>query len=181
MNMEMQERGSIAVGSVLVGVGLLALLGQRFDFNLWNFAWPFFVILPGLFFFAAMVLGGRKGGVLAIPGSIVTTVGLILLYQNSFDHWASWAYAWSLIMPTALGVGLMISGLWSNEIESFRRGRAFAVTGLAIFAVGFTFFEGLLNISGFAPTALGSYLLPALLIGGGLLLLLRNRLTTWVA
>ena len=34
---------------------------------------------------------------------VVTTVGLVLLYQNTTGRWESWAYAWALVGPAASG------------------------------------------------------------------------------
>jgi hypothetical protein len=86
---------------VLVALGTLFLLEQFFDFQLGQWLWPLFIIIPGLLFFVGMLLGGKSAGPLAIPGSIVTTVGLLLLYQNTFNHFESWAYTWAL-MPVAV-------------------------------------------------------------------------------
>ena len=47
----------------------------------------------------------------AIAGSIVTTVGSVLLYQQTTGHWESWAYAWALVGPGAAGLGMLVYGL----------------------------------------------------------------------
>ena len=46
----------------------------------------------------------------AIAGTIVTTIGFLLLYQDSTGHWESWAYAWALL-TLAAGLGTLIYGL----------------------------------------------------------------------
>jgi cadmium resistance protein CadD (predicted permease) len=117
-----------------------------------------------------MVLGGRGAGGLAVPGSIVTTVGLILLYQNYTNHWESWAYAWGLI-PMAVGIGLMINGAWSFRPGLVTQGRRLAITGLGLFLVFGAFFEVLI-FRGFIGYA--QWLWPVLLIVLGLFLLLRR-------
>ncbi len=176
----MRGAGNAVMGTILVGLGLLFLAAQFVDFRLWfgfdfwHYFWPFFVIIPGLALFGGMLLGGRSAGGLAIPGSIVTTVGLILLYQNTFNHWESWAYAWALI-PTAAGVGMMISGAWSGLERQVRVGRGMAMVGILVFAAGAVFFEFVLNISGFARGMVGAVAGPALLIALGLYLMLRPR------
>lgn len=88
-----QGRMSVLIGILLVGLGAMFLLGQLFNINLISYLWPFFVIVPGLLFFVGMLLGGKQAGPLAIPGSIVTMTGLLLLYQSITGHWESWAYA----------------------------------------------------------------------------------------
>ena len=101
-------------------------------------------------------------------------VGLILLYQNSFKHWESWAYAWALIFPTALGIGLMIQGMWSGQERPLQVGRRMVTLGIAIFLIGAVFFELVLNISGLGRGIVGSVAGPLLLILFGLYLMLRR-------
>ncbi|HUZ02967.1 MAG TPA: hypothetical protein VMU89_21705 [Thermomicrobiaceae bacterium] len=158
--------GLIGVG--LVVAGALLLLGEL-GVNLFEFGWPFFVIGPGLLFYLGMIARGRRGAPLAIPGTIITMVGLILLYQNAFDHWESWAYVWTLIFPTAIGLGMIIQGLWGGEPEPARTGSRFVMVGLVMFVALAIFFEGLLNISGFASSAWTTYLAAAALVLAGLL------------
>lgn len=173
-----QGLGALLIGVGLMGLGALFLLGQIFRFNVWAVLWPFFIIGPGLLFFLGMVALGKTGAPLAIPGSVVTMVGLLLLYQAITGHWTSWAYAWALIAPTAVGIGIAIMGLWADEPRAVRAGGAVAVIGLGIFLVFGAFFEVVLNISGFADGWLGRIIVPLLLIGAGvvvLILTLRSR------
>jgi len=167
---------NVVVGMVLVGLGSLFLVAQLFDINVIHFTWPFFIIVPGLLFFVGMMLGGKGAGGLAIPGSIVTSVGLILLYQNTFHHWQSWAYAWALIFPTSVGFGLMVMGAWSEQQGPYRAGRRMAGWGLAIFLAGAVFFEFVLNISGLGYSLVGKVAAPLLLIGVGVYLILRRTI-----
>jgi len=169
--MNENTKGSVrlGLGAVLVALGALFLLEQFFDFRLGDWMWPFFIIIPGLLCFVGMVLGGKSAGQLAIPGSIVTTVGLLLLYQNTFNHFESWAYAWALI-PVAVGVGLMINGAWSDQPALVHNGRRVVGIGLVLFLVGFVFFELVLHIGGMA----NGLVPPLLLILAGIYLLLRR-------
>jgi hypothetical protein len=161
---------SLIVGAVLIALGVLFLVVQIPGVRIGVYMWPFFVIVPGLAFFVGMVLGGRGAGGLAVPGSIVTTVGLILLYQNTTNHWESWAYAWGLI-PMAVGVGLMINGSWSFRPALVTQGRRLAIIGLALFLAFGAFFEVLI-FGGFIGYA--QWIWPVLLIALGLFLLLRR-------
>ena len=176
----MRGAGNAVLGIVLVALGVLFLVAQFVDlrlwfgFDFWHYFWPFFVIIPGLALFAGMTLGGRSASGLAIPGSIVTTVGLILLYQNTFNHWESWAYAWALI-PAAVGVGLTISGAWSGNEKQVQAGRRMATGFFVAFVALGAFFEFVINISGFARGIVGAIVGPALLIVLGLYLMLRPR------
>ena len=47
---------------------------------------------------------------MVVGGTVATTVGLVLLYQNNTGHWESWAYAWALVGPAASGLGLALWG-----------------------------------------------------------------------
>lgn len=168
-------RSNVILGVVLVGLGAMFLLGRFFNVDFGRFLWPFFIIVPGLLFFVGMVLLGKQASPLAIPGSIVTMTGLLLLYQSLTNHWESWAYAWALIFPTAVGVGLMINGGWSDNDRLVAHGARWAGIGVAIFIVLGIFFELLLNISG---TGFGSVVWPLALIGFGLYLLMRRGAIT---
>jgi hypothetical protein len=136
--------------------------------------WPFFVIAPGVALFVLALAGDRTE--LAIPGSIVTMVGLLLFYQNSFQHWESWAYAWPLVAPTAVGLGLWIGGIWEGKPHQRRAGQRLVQIGLALFLAFGLFFEGILNVSGFGGMTreVARFALPVGLIGlGGYLLTTR--------
>src|SRR5215211_1755300 len=89
------------LGVLLIALGILFFIGQVLGINfggrLGELAWPLFVIGPGvLLFLFALSVGGKAGERLAIVGSVVTMVGAILLVQNTFDYFQSWAYAWAL-------------------------------------------------------------------------------------
>jgi len=159
------------IGLALIGLGVFFLLGQAFHLDVWSFLWPFFIIVPGLFFFAGMFVMGKNGAALAVPGSIITMVGLILFYQNVTGHWASWAYAWLLIFPTAVGTGLAIAGLWNDEPKTVRTGTKMAGIGVLIFLFCAIFFELVLNISGFRSGLFGQILFPLMIVGAGIVVL----------
>ena len=160
-------------GLVLVALGVFFLVAQYLDVNVWGFAWPFIIIIPGLLFFAAMLGGGPALGVLAIPGSIITTIGLILLYQSTFNHFESWAYTWALI-PTAAGIGFIIDGRRQRDPMRVAGGERIVKIGLTLFLIGFVFFELVLNISGLFGWTLGGIVGPLLLIAGGIYLFFRR-------
>ncbi|MHB1132594.1 MAG: hypothetical protein ACYC4L_09435 [Chloroflexota bacterium] len=163
-----------ALGAVLVGLGLLFLVGQFLDVNIGRLAWPLFVIVPGLAL-CAIALGARGAGEgLFILGSMVTTTGLILLYQNTFDVWESWAYAWALIAPTSVGLGQLVFGLATGRNHLVRNGARVATVGLTIFLVMGAFFELGLRGGGRGLGSLGGFIFPIGLILLGLLLFFSN-------
>jgi hypothetical protein len=176
-NERAKNLGVLGIGVGLIGLGALFLFGQIMGINILGVLWPFFIIVPGLLFFIGMLVLGRSGAPLAIPGSIVTMIGLILLFQNMTDLWATWAYAWALIFPTSVGVGIAIAGLWGDDPRMARAGGLMALVGLMIFLAFAVFFELLLNISGLRTGPLGRLLLPLLLIGAGAVVLVLSLLS----
>ncbi len=137
------------VGAVLIVVGILFFIGQLLEIDLGRFAWPFFVIVPGiLLFFLALAGGGQAGERLAMGGSAVTMVGTILLVQNTFDYFQSWAYAWALVVPTSVGVGQIIYGSIKNLEDMRATGIRRAIIGIIIFLVFVVFFELVIGFSG---------------------------------
>jgi len=143
------RRGSIVLGAILVVVGLLALLGRQLDVDLVSIGWPIFVLLPGVLLLAgSLFVGGRPGIGLAIPGGIVTMTGLVLAFQNATDSYQTWAYAWALVAPGGVGVGLVIYGLLAGERDSLRAGVPVLISGLGLFLGFGFFFEGIVGLSG---------------------------------
>lgn len=165
-----RNTGSLVGGSLLVIFGILALLGQLFqNFNFWETFWPFFVIGVGLLFFVGMFAGGRSVSGLAIPGSIITTIGLMLFYQNITDHWESWAYGWTVILMS-VGLGIFIMGIWGQNLTQRAAGLRVLRIGLILFVIFGAFFE--LIFTAGRPFGLRSVIFPAGLILLGLYLIL---------
>jgi len=81
-------------------------------------------------------------------GSAVTMVGTILLLQNTFDYFQSWAYAWALVFPTSVGVGQIIYGSIKNRAEMTATGIRLAVVGIILFVVLAVFFEFVIGFGG---------------------------------
>lgn len=159
-------------GVVLISLGLVFLLAQFTGFELGRYGWPLIVVAVG----GALLLIGLAGvdpsRAAVYPGLIVLTVGLLLLYQNTFDHWESWAYAWALI-PAAVGLARALhTSVTDGATSEIRGGLSMAGTFAVIFFIGFAFFEGFLNISGRGFGDLGRYAVPASLILIGALMLL---------
>ena len=158
-------------GAVLIAIGVAIFFRRTFHIDFPGFAWPFFIIGPGLAFFVAMFFGGRGAGSLAIPGSVITTIGLILLGQSLFDYFESWAYIWALI-PTAAGVGLIIAGLWDGKPKMISAGTQAASSGLVMLLIFGTFFELFI----FHGAGIAAYAWPIVLISIGAFQLVRGRL-----
>jgi hypothetical protein len=167
--------GAVVLGVLLVVLGAGFLAAQYLNLDIGASLWPFYVIAPGLAL-AALGLTQRNGSGLAIAGSVVTMVGLLLLYQNSTGNWESWAYAWALAAPGGSGLGMVLYGTRSNNAAMARAGFWQIVVGLALFAGGWAFFEGILGISG-SRFPLPGWVMPVVVIALGALLLLRGVTT----
>ncbi|MEA2635831.1 MAG: hypothetical protein QOH92_2598 [Chloroflexota bacterium] len=169
------RRPSMVMGGLLVLVGALLLLGQFVRIDIGHYGWPFFVIAPGLvILFLALTARGALGEGLAILGSIISVTGLILLYQNATDHFESWAYAWALIFPGAVGVGMILYGLVASRPGNIRAGTRLVGIGVVLFLLGVAFFEGIVGIGGYQFGRPGGVAVGALIIAMGALLLILN-------
>ncbi len=163
---------SMALGIVLVVVGLFALGVVVFGVDLTQYGWPLFVIIPGLTLLVVGFLGGGVGA--SVPGGIVTMLGLVLAYQSSTGDWASWAFAWALVAPGGVGLGLYLQALRDRDPMMLKRGRTLIFIAAIIFMIGFVLFESILGISGQDYGIFGKAALPGLLIVIGIILLVRS-------
>jgi hypothetical protein len=167
------ERSSaIVLGLVLVVVGALLFVGQLTGIGIGDIGWPFIIVAVGIvLLFLGLFVSAEQG--MVIGGSVVTSVGLVLAYQNATGLWATWAYAWALVGPAASGLGLAIWGIRSGDAGAARNGLWGFLGGVALFAVGFLFFEGLIGLSG-ERLPLADWVLPAAVIAIGVVLLARG-------
>lgn len=160
--MDRRNRVNLIVGLLLILAGVFFLVSRWSGFNRWETLWPFIIIAFGGLFFIGMILGGKTAGALAVPGSILVTIGLILLFQSLFDYYQSWAYAWALIVAS-VGVGTAIYGMWSGQPDLRRSGWSLAGLGVVLFIVFGAIFEFIFSIGG-RGGRLPSLLWPILLI-----------------
>jgi len=164
--------GTAMLGLLLIAVGAIFFIGQWAELDWGAATWPFYVIAPGVAL-AAIGLSRRNGSGLTIGGSIVTMVGLVLLYQNATDHWESWAYAWALVSPGGSGIGTLLYGVRSANGKMARDGFWQIVVAIGLFVAGYLFFEGVIGISG-RPLPLPNWVLPAVVIALGVVVLIRG-------
>lgn len=161
-------------GIILIVLGILALLAQVFQLDLGTMIWPFFIILPGiLLFLFGMSLEGSLSEPIVMLSGIVLVTGLLLLYQALTGHWASWAYAWALIVPTGAGIAQLLYGALVHRKSAVRSGASLVNIGFIIFIAGLIFFELILNLSGWGLGFIGW---PILFIGLGLYALVKGLL-----
>lgn len=160
----------LVAGVVLVIIGAALLVTRVVDLSFGGATWPLWIVVPGV----AMLVGSffipPRGGLgLAIPGAIVTMVGLVLWVQETYDLYATWAYAWALVAPTAVGLGMLLYGLVQRDGELARDGVRTTLVGLGLFLGFMLFFEGVLGLSG-SPISNLDEVLPYAAIGLGVLL-----------
>jgi hypothetical protein len=165
------NNGGLVGGGILIGLGLLFLLGQFVTWAAWTNLWPLMIIGVGAVFFVGMVAGGKSAAPLAIPGAIIGTIGLLLLFQNITGHWETWSYGWTMII-TAVGLGIFIAGVWSDTAQQRRAGLRVAGIGFILFVLFGAFFE--IVLTGWGGSRLQQTVFPALLILLGLFLIFRR-------
>ncbi|MGH2484167.1 MAG: hypothetical protein ACRDE9_06900 [Candidatus Limnocylindria bacterium] len=173
MSVDRQAPPGAVLGAVLIFIGLAFLAVRYLDVFQGADVWPLFIIGPGV---ALLVLGLFLPNLgMLVGGSVVSTVGLVLAWQSMTGRWESWAYAWALVGPTASGVGSFLGGLRTGNPRLRDAGMWQIVVGLALFAGFYLFFEQVIGLSG-EPLPLPEWVMPAALIGIGVLILLRGFL-----
>ena len=148
--------GALVGGTLLIAFGMLSLADQFFRGFNWGFLWPFIVIGVGVLFFVAMFAGGKQAAGFAIPGTIVSGVGLVLLFQNITRHWESMSYFWTLII-LFVGVGIYSMGAYTNDLGQKKSGASVMKVGLILFIIFGLFFEMVFS-------SFGNLIFPVLLI-----------------
>jgi peptidoglycan/LPS O-acetylase OafA/YrhL len=161
--------GALIGGAILIGVGLLSLVSRIYADIDWGRLWPFAIIVFGALFFIAMFAGGKSGAAFAIPGTIITGIGLVVLFQNITDHWTTMSYLWTLII-IFVGLGIYIMGWYGEDANQRRSGAKVMKVGIILFIVFGTIFETLFS-------SINNVIFPILLILlGGYLVLSRSGL-----
>ena len=160
---------SIIAGLILILVGLFFLLLPWFpsladSINI-ELMWPLIIVGVGALFLLGAFLGAPD---LAIPGSIITGIGLMLYYQNANDAWETWAYSWALI-PGFVGVGIIIQQTLKGRVrKGLREGGQLILISLILFGVFGALIGGLLSFATVAALlliGLGLWQLMKVLLG----------------
>lgn len=164
----MRTRSSIIGGVILISVGFILLVLQLLPntgqvFNIEQ-QWPLIIVGVGLLLILGAFLGAPP---LAVPGSIVAGIGLILYFQNIYDAWETWAFSWALI-PTFVGLGTILMQALQGRVKvGLRDGGRLIVLGLLLFFVFGAVFSGWFSLD---------VIWPVLVIALGLWLLIRSFL-----
>lgn len=170
--------GPLILGGGLVLLGVLGLLIEYVPIpgvDLGHYGWPFLIVVGGLLFMAfGAAVEGASG--LAVPGGIVLMAGVVLAVQNFFDAFETWAYAWALVAPGGVGVGLIVQGWIRRSRGEVRAGLRVLWVGVILFLVFGLFFEGVIHLSNWDLGIFGKLLVPVALILLGAWLLVRRLL-----
>jgi hypothetical protein len=157
------KKSNYFVGVLLIAIGAIILILKAIfgitllEFNGYDF-WVFIVILVGLAFEFGFFLSGSKPGLL-IPGGIITTIGLLFLFEVSTD-WNFAEYTWPIYI-ISVAVGLFQMYLFSKREKGLLIS-SLIVGGIGAVFLAFTIISAITNI--FDP----NFFIPIALIAGGL-------------
>ena len=161
----MHKQSSVVGGIILILFGVFFLALQFLPEEITHLLdlshqWPLIIVGIGGVFMVFALLAQPP---LAILGSIVGGIGLLLYYQNVTGNWESWAYAWTLI-PGFVGLGIFLMHALQRQIaQGLREGGRMMLVSLGLFLFFSLMFSGFRGI-----------LWPVGMIALGALLLLRN-------
>lgn len=167
----MKHKGLWYTGVLLVTLGFILLFiqfthGVACGLLGWGRLWPLLVLYVGFAFWLPLLLWWpRRAEIagLAMPASILTMNGALLLYQAVTRRWASWAYLWPLEL-VAVAFGLVaIYALGQRDRGLLTAAGIVGGIGLLFLLILGTAFSPWLRLA-----------LPTLLIVAGLLLFLRG-------
>lgn len=158
------KKGNYYTGLVLIVLGALALvLNIVFDIRIIKFDsydfWVFIVLIIGLAFELGFFLTGSKSGLL-IPGGIITTIGLLFMFEVSTDWYFS-RFTWPVYI-ISVAVGLLQMYMFS------KRQKGLLIAGLIVGGIG-VFFELMMILSAVSSNLL-EVLIPISLVAAGIAL-----------
>jgi hypothetical protein len=163
-----RHRGPLVAGAILIVIGLAVLIGRplalQVDWSIWPIAVGIGILV------ISIVVGGEAAVGFAALGGLVTMAGLVIAVQQAADLWASWAYAWALVAPGGVGLGLLVFGLARGDGSHVRNGFGALGAGIGIFLVLFLFFEGTIGLTpGIDDDVVGRFM-PGVFVGLGIVL-----------
>ncbi|HYO44625.1 MAG TPA: hypothetical protein VES19_15610 [Candidatus Limnocylindrales bacterium] len=163
----------LVAGVILVVIGAALLVSRVVEINLGGVTWPLWIVVPGVGMLVGSFFIPPRGGLgLAVPGAIVTMVGLVLWVQEVNGLYATWAYAWALVAPTGAGLGMLLYGLVQRDGDLVGEGFRTTLVGLGLFLGFALFFEGVIGLSGEPIPNLDQYLPYGIIALGVLLVVL---------
>ncbi|QNU68542.1 hypothetical protein EHE19_009150 [Ruminiclostridium herbifermentans] len=147
------KKGNYYAGLLLIVLGVIALiLNTVFDIRIIKFDpydfWVFIVLLIGLTFELGYFLKGSKPGLL-IPGGIITTIGLLFMFEASTD-WHFSRYTWPVYI-ISVAVGLLQMYIFS------KRDKGLLIAGLIVGGIG-VFFQIVMILSAISSNLIGIFI-----------------------
>lgn len=153
----------IYFGIMLILMGALFVADLFLETPIMDQYWPLLVVLFGLTFIVEMLTSKKHGAGLAIPGTIIIFIGLLLFVQNTYDLWITWTYTWALLI-VAIGLGIAIMNIY------LKRDTLRWVSGLLI-GLGLVLFVGFGVLFELIFQVRGADIYSGIFLGGGLVLL----------
>lgn len=167
----MRRKSTVIIGLVLIFLGVAFLLKNfgifEIYFDIFDIGfiisrfWPLFLIIPGLVFHYSFFTAKTSDPGLLVPGGILLTMGITCQLSMLFGLWS---YLWPGFI-LAVAVGLFELYLFGNREKGLLI-PVFILGGLSL--IFFAMMFGRIWI-------LRTYLIPAILIIGGIMIVTRNR------
>ena len=161
------NRGSLYVAVLLIGMGMFFMAFNLMPGFTMGSAWPVvFYILAAGFYLPPILWRDQRRGLsgLFIPASIMLALALLFTYNVLTQDWASWGYAWTLIVA-GVGGGMALAG------RTGRWGSVSTWVGIWMLLGSLVIFALFASIFGLPLLKLAG---PALLIIAGLVLIMRG-------
>lgn len=164
----MKDRRLLGILLIIAGA-VLFVMKAVFKITLLNFDssdfWVFIVIILGLSFELSYFITGSKPGLL-VPGGIITTIGLLFLFEVT-TNWYFAAYTWPIYI-ISVAVGLFQLYLFGGRRKGVLTASAI-VGGIGGFFLACTLFGAITKVINFG------IVIPIVLIIGGIAIFASNR------
>jgi hypothetical protein len=113
-----RSTSSLIAGSILIGLGVLALFITLSGIDLWNFSWrwwPTVIIAFGaLVALLPIFIRQRWMGLLFIVAAPVIASGILLLISMTSGQWFLWARWWP-IEVLSVALGFLLAAIYARE------------------------------------------------------------------
>lgn len=167
-----RDRNNIVLGLIFIVLGIIFLANTMGFIHLtWSIisvftrlGWPLVLLLTGLGMHLSFFSGRNADAGILVPGGILTTYGLLFLLNTLFGWWVMTAL-WPVFI-LGVAIGLFELYLFGNR----EKGLLIPVSilgGIAIIFLSFT-------IGGFIHTKIKEFIIPAVLVIIGVIIVLKN-------
>lgn len=155
----------MTVGLVLIGVGTFLILQKalHLTIDLWQFVWPFFLLIPGISMHMEFFKKRRDAGSLVVAG-ILTVYGLLFLV-NAVTNW-NFSHMLTFVYPLGIGIGF-----WESYALGDRRN---SILSVAIVFLVISFYMLINNALPNLAANYKYYILPVLLVIVGITVIFKG-------